>query len=103
MVKVSPLLRKRSAEVLVNVMTSFIHRFADADNCQLSYEQFFGRGGVREIISETPSEERADAVVREYCRSLRTFCGFDHVSSAVVLQPDKRGIKYFMVFGTNSP
>lgn len=100
---IAPLLSKRSTEVLVNVMTSFIQRFANVESCHDSYDRFFGREGVREIISATAPEDRADAVVREYCRSLRSICGFEHVSSAVVLQPDRRGIKYFMVFGTNSP
>ena len=40
--------------------------------------------------------------MREYCRSLRERCGFQHVLSCVVLQPDKKGVKYFMVFGTNA-
>lgn len=99
---ISPLVRRRSAEVLVNVMTSFIRRFADVDQCKESYNAYFGRPGVREIIARTPQSEREDIVVREYCRSLRALCGFKHVSSCVVLQEDKRGIKYFMVFGTNN-
>ena len=99
---IAPLLRRRSAEVLVNVMTSFIGRFADVDSCRDSYESFFGRPGVREIISLTPMEQREDAVVREYCRSLRALCDFRHVSSCVVLQPGKKGVKYFMVFATNN-
>ena len=100
---IAPLLRTRSAEVLVNVMTSFLHRFVDADKCAESYEDFFGRPGVRKIIAEAPAEDRQDVVVREYCRSLKAVCGFKHVSSCVVLQPDKKGPKYFMVFGTNNP
>src|SRR5690606_38463201 len=42
-------------------------------------------------------------VVREYCRSLRDKCNFKYLSSAVVLDPNKDSIKYFMVFGTNDP
>lgn len=99
---IAPLVKKRPSEVLVNVMTSFIYRFSDLDTCKDSYEAFFGRTGVREIITKTPIPERQDAVVREYCRSLRELCGFKYVSSCVVLQPDKKGIKYFMVFATNN-
>jgi len=83
--------------------TSFVHRFADYDHCKDSYEEFFGRPGVRNIIGSAAPDDRQDAVVREYCRSLRELCGFEYVSSCVVLQPDKKGIKYFMVFATNSP
>lgn len=100
---VAPLVRRRSAEVLVNVMTWFIHRFVDVESCRESYEKFFGRRGVREIIRETAKEDRQDAVVREYCRSLKRICRFEHVSSCVILEPDKNGVKYFMVFATNDP
>jgi three-Cys-motif partner protein len=103
MQKIAPLVRGRSSEVLVNVMTSFIGRFVDVENCRDSYESFFGRKGVAEAIAATPMSEREDAVVREYCRSLRSICGFKHVSSCVVLEPGKKGVKYFMVFGTNDP
>lgn len=99
----APLVRRRSSEVLVNVMTKFIRRFANFEQCFDSCEDFFGRPGVREIIATAPAGQRDDIVVREYCRSLRLICGFKHVSSCVVLEPDMKGIKYFMVFGTNSP
>lgn len=100
---IAPLIRRRSSEVLVNVMTDFVRRFAKVEQCRESYDDYFGRAGVREIIAEAPPEVRQDVVVREYCRSLRDQCEFKHVSSCVVLQPDKRGIKYFMVFATNNP
>lgn len=99
----APLIRRRSSEVLVNVMTDFVRRFARVDQCRESYDDFFGRKGVREIIAEASAEERQDTVVREYCRSLKLLCEFQHVSSCIVLQPDKKGIKYFMVFATNDP
>lgn len=100
---IAPLIRRRSSEVLVNVMTDFVRRFAKVEQCRESYEDFFGRPGVRDIIAKAPSDERQDVVVREYCRSLREQCDFRYVSSCVVLQPDKKGVKYFMVFATNNP
>jgi three-Cys-motif partner protein len=103
MAVIAPLIRRRSSEVLVNVMSSFVHRFADVELCRESYEDYFGRPGVRDIISGAPKEDRQDVVVREYCRSLRQHCGYQHVSSCVVMEPDKKGVKYFMVFATNDP
>lgn len=100
---IAPLVKRRSAEVLVNVMTSFIHRFVDVENCSESYDRFFGREGVREIIRKTSQGDQQDAVVREYCRSLRQFCEFKFVSSCVILKRDKQGVHYFMVFATNDP
>lgn len=102
MKNIAPLFKNRSTEVLVNVMTSFIHRFADVEHCSDSYERYFGRSDVRDSIKEADSGERDDAVVREYCRSLRQFCEFKYVSSAIILEPNKTDIKYFMVYGTNS-
>lgn len=99
----APLLCNRSAEVLVNVMTSFIQRFCEVESCQDSYDNFFGRPGVLDILRNTPKENREDIVVREYCRSLKQICRFQYVSSAIVMQPNKNGVKYFMVFATNSP
>lgn len=50
-----------------------------------------------------PTEERAERAVLEYSRSLKHFCGFTYVSSAVVLEPNKEAIRYFLVFATNHP
>ena len=39
--------------------------------------------------------------MREYCKSLHTLCGFKYVSSAVILEPNRDDIRYFLVYGTN--
>src|SRR5262245_24921862 len=71
----------------------------------IDLKPWFHRKGFQPIdwVQATPNEERADVAVREYCRSLRTMCGFKYVSSAVILEPDKEDKRYFLVYATNHP
>lgn len=94
-------LHERSSEVLVTLMTSDINRFlAEPDRAE-SYQRLFGRPGVVEKLQKTPREERAEQAVLEYSQSLRQLCGFKYVSAAVILEPNKESIKYFLVYATN--
>lgn len=102
MTKLKPFLQDRSCEVLFNLMTSHITRFLDEENREASYQELFGRPGVLEKIRSLPKgSEREEAAVREYCKSLHEICKFEYVSQAVVMNPDKDQIKYFMIFATN--
>ena len=84
-------------------MTTDIIRFLDEDTRAKSYMNLFGREGVLEDLRKIPKEERADATVREYCKSLKRLCEFEYVSSAVILDPKREQIKYFLVYATNHP
>ena len=105
MEKIQPLLQDRSCEVLINLMTRHIIRFLDEPDRADSYRALFGRAEVLDSLRNTPREnnERAEQAVREYCRSLRLLCDFSYVSSAVILEPDKESIRYFLVYATNHP
>jgi three-Cys-motif partner protein len=105
MEKIRPLLRDRSCEVLINLMTRHIIRFLKEPDRADSYRALFGRPEVLEILRNTPSEnnERAEQAVREYCRSLRLLCDFNYVSSAVILEPDEESVRYFLLYATNHP
>ncbi len=96
-------IKGRSSEVVINLMTKDIVRFLDEDTRANSYRNLFGRDGVLEILRKIPKEGRADAAVREYCKSLKQLCEFEYVSSAVVLDPKREQIKYFLVYATNHP
>ena len=97
-------LRDRSCEVLINLMTRHIIRFLDEESRADSYNNLFGRVGVLEKLRDLPREndERAEQAVREYCRSLSQLCGYKYVSSAVILEPEKEAVRYFLVYGTNA-
>ena len=103
-----PILRKRSCEVLITLMTRHIIRFLDEPDREESYANLFGRSEVlselrRESFRTAPPHERAERAVREYGRSLRLLCGFTYVASAVILEPNEESIRYFLVYGTNHP
>lgn len=102
--KLKPLLRNRSCEVLINLMTSHITRFLDQPDREESYRKLFGRPGVVEELRKTPSGfPQIEAAVNEYSSSLQLLCGFKYVSSAVILAPNEESIKYFLIYGTNHP
>lgn len=96
-------LHDRSSEVLVTLMTRDINRFLAQPDRAESYRSLFGRPGVLEILQQTPAEERPEQAVLEYSQSLKELCGFKYVSAAVVLEPIKESVRYFLVYATNHP
>lgn len=103
MAALQPYLRGRSCEVLVNLMTSDIKRFLEEPPKAESYVRLFGRPEVLDILRRTPAAERGERAVQEYCKSLKQLCDFNYVSSAVIFEPDREEVKYFLVFATNHP
>lgn len=97
------LLRDRSCEVLVNLMTSDITRFLNEESRANSYKALFGREEVLEVLRQIPkgTREQAECAVKEYCRSLKQICGFEYVSQAVVLEPNAEAIRYFLIYATH--
>jgi three-Cys-motif partner protein len=102
--RLRPFVRRRPSELLFNLMTSFLTRFVDRKALTASYDSLFGRPGVIEKIRSLPkgTGQREEAAVHEYCRSLRDICGFRFVSQAVVLDPSKEKVRYYLIFATNS-
>lgn len=103
MEKLQPLLRNRSCEVLITLMTRHIIRFLDQPNREDSYRKLFGRPGVIEVLRHTPPSERVERAVQEYSISLRLLCGFKYVASAVILEPNEEAIRYYLIYATNHP
>lgn len=100
MEKLKSFLHGRSSEVLVTLMIRDINRFLGEENRAESYRKLFGRPGVLEKLRNTPLGDRAEQAVFEYSQSLKELCGFKYVSAAVVLEPNKESIRYFLVYGT---
>jgi len=103
MERLKSFLHDRSSEVLVNLMTRDINRFLGQPDRSESYRRLFGRDGVLEVLQKPSTDERAEQAVLEYSRSLKQLCGFRYVSSAVILEPNKESILYFLVYATNHP
>jgi len=103
MEKLKSFLNGRSSEVLVTLMVRDINRFLGQEDRAESYRRLFGRPGVLEKLRKTPAEVRAEQAVLEYSQSLKELCGFKYVSAAVILEPNKESIRYFLVYATNHP
>ncbi len=103
MERLKSFLHERSSEVLVTLMTKDINRFLDEPDRAESYHRLFGRPGVLEILQGVPTEERAEQAVLEYSQSLKQLCGFKYVSAAVILEPNKESVRYFLMYATNHP
>ena len=101
--KLQSLLKNRSCEVLINLMTKHINRFLGQPDRESSYHQLFGRPGVVEILRNTPPDERVERAVQEYSVSLKLLCNFKYVSSAVIMEPDQESVRYYLVYATNHP
>jgi three-Cys-motif partner protein len=103
MKRLQPFLKTRSCEVLINLMTKHITRFLNEEDRAASYNSLFGRPGVLESLRSAVGEEREELAVKEYCQSLQELCGFQFVSSAIILEPQEAKIRYFLVYATNHP
>lgn len=101
MSEIRPLLNVRGSEVVVNLMTRFMIRFLEQPDRAESFKGLFGRDEVLPILDATPAAEKHDALVREYGKSLHQLCNFKYVSSAIILEPKRDDIRYFLVYGTN--
>jgi three-Cys-motif partner protein len=99
--KLQRLLRNRSCEVLITLMTRHINRFLDQPDREDSYRKLFGRPTVIEVLRN--SSERVERAVQEYSLSLKLLCGFKYVSSAVILEPDEEAVRYYLMYATNHP
>lgn len=89
MAVISPLLKLQPGEVLINFMTSYIKRFIDSPQQQTeaSFVKLFGSSSFKSRITGKTEHSREDAVVDEYCRSVRRTGDFKYVSPAIVLHP----------------
>ncbi len=101
--KLQSLLRDRSCEVLITLMTRHINRFLDQPDREGSYRKLFGRPGVIEALRNTQPGERVEHAVQEYSKSLKLLCGFKYVSSAVILEPEEEAVRYHLMYATNHP
>jgi three-Cys-motif partner protein len=104
MAELKPFVQMRPCELLFNLMTSFLTRFVDREELANTYERLYGRKGVVERIRSLPkgTGDREEVAVEEYCRSLQQECGFLYVSRAVIMDPIKEKVRYYLIFASNS-
>ncbi len=102
--EITPLLRVRPSEVLINFMTKDISRFIDdPDSSALqSFQDLFGETSYRDSWRGLTGLDREDAIVRRYGERVKSAGGFAHCASAVIVNPAKDRTHYHLVYATRS-
>ena len=101
--KIAPLVEQRSAEILVNVMTSHIRRFVTKDAHSGQFEELFGDSKVVNDAAPLQGAQRERFLVRRYAENLKARAGLLYTSTAAILRAEQDSVHYYLVFGTNSP
>lgn len=101
---ITPLLRVRRGEVLINFMTKDISRFVDdADSSALqSFIDLFGDVGYREAWRGLRDLDREDRIVEAYCSRVLSAGDFAHCVATVILNPRHDRTHYHLVYATRS-
>jgi three-Cys-motif partner protein len=94
--KISPLLRLKPGEVVINLMSSFITRFVNHDATDLS--DLLGRD-FPELRSLSGSELEF-AVVRKYCDLIKREGSFSYVCALPVMKPDSDAFNFYLIYAT---
>ncbi|HEX7183064.1 MAG TPA: three-Cys-motif partner protein TcmP [Thermoanaerobaculia bacterium] len=100
---ITPLLRLRPGEVLINFMTGHIRRFLDLEQSRQSFEDLFGSQDFRAVIQGLSGIELEDAAVSEYMKSVKTAGGFEYVLPAIVLHPEINRTHFHLIYATRHP
>jgi len=102
---IEPLLKRQPAEVLVNLMTSFIRRFIKSPDLDTnrSFERTFGRYRPKLAALQGLSEEDLDdAIVDAYCKLVHETGSYPYVSSAIILDPEIDSTHYRLIYATRN-
>jgi three-Cys-motif partner protein len=102
---ISPLLRFKPGEVLVNFMTGYIRRFAEHSEpgTRATFDHLFGSIDYRSRIANLAGQDREDELVRCYMDAIRKTGKFDYVCSALVLHPAKDRTHFHLIYATRNP
>ncbi len=101
---IEPLLQLNPGEVLINFMTSHIRRFIDSpqEETQDSFRRLFGSDAFRERVHGLTLQDREDAAVDEYCKSVKVSGRFAFTCSAIVLDPEVDRTHFHLIYATRS-
>lgn len=101
---ITPLLRVRPGEVLINFMTKDISRFVDdEDSVALqSFVDLFGDASYREAWRGQSDLDREDRIVETYCSRVQQAGDFAHCAATVILNPQQDRTHYHLVYATRS-
>lgn len=89
---IRPLLEIQPGEVLVNLMTSYLHRFAKQTKL-FSKERLQGLSGI----------DLDDEMVAQYSEALAKYGGYNYVVAAIILRAEIDTPQYRLVYATRHP
>jgi three-Cys-motif partner protein len=96
---ITPLLRLKPGEVLINFMTHHIRRFIDVEESAESFIALFG-SDIRTRIRGLSQQEREEALVGAYMRAVKSRGDFTYVGSAIVLKPEVETTHFHLIYAT---
>jgi three-Cys-motif partner protein len=103
---ITPLLRVRPCEVLINFMLKDIVRHVgDArPEIQRTFDDLFGLDAsrLRAQWAALEGHRREEAIVEAYCERIREVGNFKHCVSTIILNPTADRTHYHLVFATRS-
>jgi three-Cys-motif partner protein len=94
--QISPLLKLKPGEVVINLMSSFITRFVNDSATDLS--DLLGED-FPELRSLTGTELEF-AVVRKYCDLIKREGDFAYVCALPVMKPDSDAFNFYLIYAT---
>jgi three-Cys-motif partner protein len=97
--KISPLLKLKPGEVVINLMSSFITRFVN--DGVTDFSDLLGKD-FPELRSLSGSELEF-AVVRTYCDLIKSEGGFSYVCALPVMKPDSDAFNFYLIYATRHP
>ena len=93
---ISPLLRLRPSEVLINFMTSHIKRFLESS----SFETKFGPDYMQKVLGLS-GQDRDDQAAYSFADEIRRF--YPYACTSVVLNPLRNQTHFHLIYGTRHP
>ena len=97
--QISPLLKLKPGEVVINLMSSFITRFVGDVSTDLS--DLLGEDFPE--LRSLSGNELEFAVVRKYCDLVKREGGFSYVCALPVMKPDSDAFNFYLIYGTRHP
>ena len=97
--QISPLLKLKPGEVVINLMSSFITRFVNDTATDLS--DLLGEDFPE--LRSLSGTELEFAVVRKYCDLIKREGGFSYVCALPVMKPDSDAFNFYLIYATRHP
>jgi three-Cys-motif partner protein len=102
---ITRLLRLKPGEVLINFMTGHNRRFIDSPDkvTRQSFERLFGSADFKKVLQGLSGQDRDDAAVFQYMKTVQSAGNFQYASMAMVLHPKIDRSHFHLIYLTRDP